>query len=127
MGHRGIWETPVTVTVSETAITGISVPTDRTQFGDTEKIFEACRERLFPRIIEAQSYAVDAITGATISSMGVEQAVHDALVQALEAGGSDASAVEAFNVVPRKPKRARSKKWMSTSWLSVWGLSASSP
>lgn len=107
VGHWGIWETPVTVTVSETAITGISVPTDRTQFGDTEKIFEACRERLFPRIIEAQSYAVDAITGATISSMGVEQAVHDALVQALEAGGSDASAVEAFNVVPPKAEEGQ--------------------
>ncbi len=110
VGHWGIWETPVTVTVNETAITAIEVPTDRTQYGDTEKIFDACRERLFPRIIEAQSFSVDAICGATISSMGVKQAVREALEQALEAGGSDPRAIDAFDVVPPKTEEGQTEE-----------------
>jgi fumarate reductase flavoprotein subunit len=110
VGHWGIWETPVTITVNETAITAIDVPTDRTQYGDTEKIFDACREKLVPRIIESQSYAVDAVSGATISSLGVKQAVKSALEQALEAGGSEPNAIEAFNVIPPKPEEGQTEE-----------------
>lgn len=57
---------------------------------------------MIPRMIEHQSIAVDAITGATASSNGVRQAVEDALTQALTAGGSDASAIKAFQTIPEK-------------------------
>lgn len=110
VGHWGIWETPVTITVTETAITAIDVPTDRTQYGDTEKIFQACRERLFPRIIEAQSFSVDTICGATISSMGVLKAVREALEQALEAGGSDPMAIDAFDVEPVRTEEGQTEE-----------------
>lgn len=110
VGHWGIFETPVTITVNETAITAIDVPTDRTQYGDTEKIFQACRDRLFPRIIENQSFSVDTITGATISSMGVLQAVRSGLEQALEAGGSDPKVINAFDVVPEKTEEGETEE-----------------
>ena len=47
-------------------------------------------------MIDAQSLAVDSITGATGSSAGIKGAVRDALQQALVAGGGNVSDVEAF-------------------------------
>ena len=109
VGHWGIWETPVTITVNETAITAIEVPEDTAEYGDTVNIFQTCRDKLFPRIIEHQSFAVDTITGATISSMGVLSAVKDALTQALEAGGSDASAIDVFNKAPERAEEGQTE------------------
>jgi fumarate reductase flavoprotein subunit len=104
-GCRGfwrIWELPVTIKVSETAILDISVPEDRQAHGETEVILQSVKDKLFPRIIESQSIAVDSITGATVSSDAVKIAVQDALKQALVAGGTDESALTAFQVAPEK-------------------------
>lgn len=90
----------VTVTVSETAITEISVDTVNTS--DTSTILQSAIDKLIPRMIENQSVSVDAITGATVSSNAIKSAAETALAEALTAGGSDASAIRAFYVsVPK--------------------------
>lgn len=40
--------------------------------GSTENVYKTVEEKLFPRIIESQSLAVDNITGATVSSMAAK-------------------------------------------------------
>lgn len=98
-GARGawqIWELPVTITVNETALLKIEVPEYRFDHGETEVVLQCVKEKLFPRMIEAQSVEVDSITGATMSSMAVKTSVEAALKQALAEGGSDESAISHF-------------------------------
>lgn len=99
-GFRSGHTIPVEVTVDETSILDIVI--DRSQVADTIGVFESAQELLIPRILENQSVAVDAITGATSSSNGIKLAVADALRQALEAGGSDAAGIDAFQTMPPK-------------------------
>ena len=87
------------VTVDETRILDINV---RKENGETGPVFMSAVTNLIPRIISAQSVRVDAITGATASSSGIKTAVEIALKEALEAGGSEPSAIEAFYVIPEK-------------------------
>lgn len=67
----------VEVTVQGGSITHIQV----LEQGDTEGIFEAAAEGTIRQIIQTQRSQVDAITGATESSIGVMQAVEAALAQ----------------------------------------------
>ena len=68
---------PVTVEVADGKITSVAVGENKETMG-----FIASVENLFiPRMIESQSLAVDAITGATASSNGVRAAVADALTK----------------------------------------------
>ena len=90
----------VNVTVSENEILDIQV--DQVNTSEKPSILQSVVDLMLPRILENQSVAVDAITGATASSNGVKQAITDALTQALEAGGSDASAISAFQTAPAK-------------------------
>lgn len=90
----------VNVTVSENEILDIQV--DQVKTSEKPSILQSVVDLMLPRILENQSVAVDAITGATASSNGVKQAITDALTQALEAGGSDASAISAFQTAPAK-------------------------
>lgn len=90
----------VDVTVSENEILDIQV--DQVNTSEKASILQSVVDRMLPRILDHQSVAVDAITGATASSNGMKQAITDALTQALEAGGSDASAISAFQVAPAK-------------------------
>ena len=69
------------VTFEGGRITAIEAVTE----GSTAPIFATVREKLFPRIIEHQSVAVDAIAGATVSSAAVRQAVG----KAIELAGGD--------------------------------------
>lgn len=103
-GYWQIWELPVTVTVNESSILKIETPEDRFAHGESEVILQSVKDLMFPRIIESQSIAVDAITGATASSNAVKLAMKKALQQALTEGGSDPSAVSAFMVPPTKPE-----------------------
>ena len=68
----------VEVTVSENAIESIQVLSS----GETPQIWATVEKTLPERIVEAQSLAVDSITGATVSSAAVRLAVTDALEQA---------------------------------------------
>ena len=50
--------------------------------GSTAPIFATVKENLFPRMLEAQSIAVDNISGATVSSAAVKSAVSKAIEMA---------------------------------------------
>lgn len=69
---------PVTVEVKDGAIASVTVG----QNGETMGMIAAVEELFIPRVIESQSLAVDAITGATASSNGVRQAIVNALTDA---------------------------------------------
>ncbi len=88
----------VKVTVSETAIESIELGDN----AETYPFVTAAMERIVPRMLEHQSVRIDAITGATGSSTGIKLATEAALKEALSAGGSDASAIENFYIVPEK-------------------------
>ncbi len=98
-GFRAYWTIDATVTVSETEILSIDIAEDS---ADTVGVFPTAAAALVPRIIENQSVAVDSITGATASSNGIKAAVTEALKAALAAGGSDESALAAFQKIPEK-------------------------
>lgn len=104
LGHKNLFELPVTVTVSEDAILDISVPDDRFAHGETTPLLRSVRDRMFPRVIASQSLEVDAITGATSSSMTAKAAIEDALKQAFAAAGADESNVERFHGSVEKPE-----------------------
>ena len=55
--------------------------------GNTPVIFATVEERLYPRLIESQSLETDAVSGATVASSAVKQALAMAIEQA---GGSAA-------------------------------------
>lgn len=95
-GYWRIIELPVTVTVDENAILGISVPDDRFAHGETEVILDSVKEQFFPRIIANQSIDVDAVTGATLTCAGVRDAMRKALEQAFEAAGTNPAAIAKF-------------------------------
>ena len=99
-GYSLVEKLPVTVTVDETSILSIEVAADN---AETEPILRTVIQNMIPDMIEHQSVAVDSTTGATISAAAVREAVSDALVQALEAGGSDASALSYFQTIPEDP------------------------
>ena len=88
----------VSVTVSETKIEDIQIGVN----GETGSVLNSAKKLLIPRILENQSYAVDAVTGATGSSSGIKQGVRLAIEQALAAAGTDASAIAAFETIPEK-------------------------
>jgi len=66
---------PVTVTVENGAITAVEVGEN----GETMGFIAAVENVFIPRMIENQSLAIDAITGATASSNAVRQAIVNAL------------------------------------------------
>lgn len=73
----------VTLLVDDNRITCLQT----TQDGESQSVggFEAVRDGTFARMIEAaQSSDIDTVSGATITTAGVKQAVDDALAQAAE-------------------------------------------
>lgn len=79
---------PVTVEVrmSESAIESVEI----VEFEDTERISAPARERVPQQIVELQSLNVDAVTGATLTSMAIIESVADCVNQA----NGDASALK---------------------------------
>jgi len=76
---RGMFsDITVAVTVDENDIIDVAVKSHQ----DTRRIAGAAVERLPERIVEAQSFAVDTISGATISSYGILNAAKKALTDA---------------------------------------------
>ncbi len=71
----------VTLLVDDNRITCL----ETTQDGETQSVggFEAVRDGTFAKMIEAaQGSDIDTVSGATITTAGVKQAVDDALAQA---------------------------------------------
>ena len=77
-GKSGPHAVEVEVTVSDSAITDIKV----TQNRDSPWVREAAGAAIPERILKYQSVAVDAVTGATMTSVGIISAVIDSLRQA---------------------------------------------
>lgn len=98
-GFRAAWDIEVSVTVDETSILSVDVNPDS---ADTVGIFDSAAQLLPQRIVDAQSVAVDTICGATVSSNAILSATKQALTQALQEGGSEASAIANFEVIPAK-------------------------
>lgn len=98
-GFSVVREVPVTVTVDEKLIKGIRVD----QCVETGHILDAAK-LIIPRICDSQCTAVDAISGATITSNAIKAAVDKCIVQALEAAGTDPTALENFH--SNKPAKA---------------------
>jgi len=98
-GYRLFDTVEVSITVDEKSILDIDVSKDN---GETKPIIQSVIDKMVPRIIDQQSVYVDAITGATATSNAVRIAVSEALTEALEAGGSPSSAIEAFQKDPVK-------------------------
>ena len=94
-GFSSIELLPIRVTVDETRILGIE-PQSQGDSCETDVILQNVMELMVPRILENQSLAVDAITGATATSSAVKTAADKAIRQALLAGGSDETAIENF-------------------------------
>lgn len=116
-GYRAAWDVNVSVTVDETKIKSIDVDPDT---ADTVGIFQSAANLLPKRMVENQSIAVDTICGATVSSNAIKAASRSALEQALDAGGSDTSAIAAFD---KEPEKSNDKKVLNTDVLVV-GLGA---
>ena len=73
----------VTLLVDDNRITCLETAQD----GETQSVggFEAVRDGTFAKMIEAaQGSDIDAVSGATITTAGVKQAVDDALAQAAD-------------------------------------------
>lgn len=81
----------VTLLVQDNRITCI----ETTQEGETQSVggYEAIRDGKYAEMIEAaQSADIDAISGATITTNGIKEAVEDALTQAAAGQQSEESA-----------------------------------
>ena len=97
-GFIAIEPLSVSVTVDESSILDIQIDGNR----DSVAMVRSVNTYMVPRMLEYQSVAVDSISGATMTSAAVKTAVADALTQALVAGGSDASALSAFQTEEAK-------------------------
>ena len=103
-GFRSAWDIEVSVTVDETNLISIDVNPDS---ADTVGIFQSAAEILPQRMIEQQSVAVDSVCGATVSSNAIKSAAKKAIAEALEAAGTDPSAISAFEAAAAKSTDAQ--------------------
>lgn len=93
---------PITVTTILSHDKIIDIKVDTVNISDTPPMVNAVVRTLVPRMLDAQSVKVDALTGATLTSEAVKSAVEDCIVQALTAAECDPAAVSAFYAVPEK-------------------------
>ncbi|WP_029504883.1 FAD-binding protein [Lachnoclostridium phytofermentans] len=82
-GHSIVSPMKVSVTFKDNAISEIKV----VEHDETAQIFDTVENLFIPRLVENQSLATDAVTGATVSSNAVKTAVE----QAINAAGGDSS------------------------------------
>ena len=68
----------VTISVDETRILTAEIQAD----GETPEIGQAAAKQLAERIVEAQGYEIDGVTGASNTSAAVRQALEDCVAQA---------------------------------------------
>ena len=88
---RGLTD-KITVTIDGGRIAAIAYGEN---CGSTPPMLDTVANTLFPRIIEAQSTGVDALTGATVTSNAAKKAIDDCLAQA-------GAALAAFHSIPEK-------------------------
>ena len=93
----------VTITVDETRILDASITAD----GETESIGQVAAVELKDKILELQTYQIDAVSGATSTSRAVKQACESCIAQAK---GIDVSLLQAADAASGDPQS-------STDWL----------
>ncbi len=91
-GHGMQGPITVNMTVEKGIITGIEYVT----YSETPNITAVAKERIPAQIVEHQSLSVDTVTGATLSSFGIMNAVADAA----EKAGLDVDALKANQYTP---------------------------
>lgn len=92
----GMWgDVTVEVTLDDKAITGVAL----TEHGETKHIAQAAIDEMSQRMVEEQTYKVDAATGATVTSLGIRMAAQKAL--------ESAGALEAFSGEPAAKERTQ--------------------
>ena len=102
-GFSQVRQVPVTVVVDETNI--LSAEVDVEGAAETTHLMSAAINLMIPRIIEHNSLAVDATTGATASATAVKTAIADCVAQALAAAGTPAEAIENFYTPLEYPEK----------------------
>jgi fumarate reductase flavoprotein subunit len=111
-GFMAIEPLKVSLTVDANKILNVAI--DRAR--ESVPMINSINALMIPRIIQYQSVAVDAITGATATSNAVLQAANEALTLALNAGGSAPGAIAAF----RKPEpKVKASKTIDVDVLVV--------
>lgn len=101
----------VSVTIADEKIASVTV----LEHGETAGICDPAIERIPAAIVEGQTLAIDAVSGATNTSKAILAAVEDCLVQA----GAD---VEAFKVAAaEEPAEAKETVTLEADFVSVGG------
>jgi len=96
--------TPLSVSVKIEGGKLAAIVPDVENGGETDQIIATAIENMIPRILQEQSLAVDAVSGATSSSNAIKTAVRDCLEQAMAAAGmSDADIAIAINAFYKAP------------------------
>lgn len=90
---KGMSEITATVTFDANTITKVELDLS----GETESIGGAAKDKLIEQIMNAQTSQIDGVTGATVTSKAVQNAVADCIQQA--SGG----AINLHSSPPRKP------------------------
>lgn len=75
---KGMSEITATVTFDATSITKVELDLS----GETESIGVAAKDKLIEQIMNAQTSQIDGVTGATVTSKAVQNAVADCIQQA---------------------------------------------
>ncbi|MGI6151801.1 MAG: FAD-dependent oxidoreductase [Christensenellales bacterium] len=96
--------TPLSVSVSIAGGRITKITPDVENSGETDQIIATAIDNMIPRILEEQSLAVDAVSGATSSSNAIKSAVRDCLKQSMAAAGmSEADIDIALSAFYREP------------------------
>lgn len=92
-GHSLTQKMPVLVRTHAKTFESIDISTEN---GETDPLRVTVERDMIPEMLANQSYEVDTISGATITSNALKAGVKDCLMQALEAGGTPAEAIAFF-------------------------------
>ena len=75
---KGMSEITATVTFDATSITKVELDLS----GETDSIGQAAKDKLIEQVLNAQTSQIDGVTGATVTSKAVQNAVADCIQQA---------------------------------------------
>ncbi|HEX5352111.1 MAG TPA: FMN-binding protein, partial [Trichococcus sp.] len=106
------------VTVSVTVENGLITDIEDVSNTDTPSFFERCWSVVTDDIIEAQNTDVDAVTGATYSSVGIMDAVADALSGQTATASTTSESIEA-DTSQQESAAASSEESASTSSVAA--------
>ena len=77
---KGMSEITATVTFDAASITKVELDLS----GETDSIGQAAKDKLIEQVMNAQTSQIDGVTGATVTSKAVQNAVADCIRQAVE-------------------------------------------